>query len=204
MKSEQCDQYEESEQHDQSMERLIISNYGIGMDWLEMSFYGKRYVHGQHRQFLAVKEKYDTSKYIDKYMSLAHYIIFTKISEKGESNSLQNEKLWLCSNSTNNLMMDKCLERHFWTNFNDELSGKDRKNSLEEVKLINEKLCVNIKGISCANGSQQKNYLKQDDTVYSPTCSTESLMSTLFIDSMEQRDVVVFAVPGYYLQTEIP
>ena len=46
MKSEQRGQYEESEEHGQSMELPIRSNAGTGVDILEMSFYGKRYVHG--------------------------------------------------------------------------------------------------------------------------------------------------------------
>ena len=35
-------------------------------------------------------------------------------------------------------------------------------------------------------------------------CSTESLMSTLLVDAMEQRDVAVFDVPGDCLQTDMP
>ena len=56
-----------------------------------MSFGGEIYVHIQHRQFLMMKYKYYTSNYMDAYMSLAHDVMFTKISEKGESNSLEND-----------------------------------------------------------------------------------------------------------------
>ena len=59
------------------MERTIRSNYGTGVDSLEISFDGKSYVHGQHFQFLMIKEKYDTSKDIDTYTSLAHDVVFT-------------------------------------------------------------------------------------------------------------------------------
>ena len=51
--------------------------------------------------------------------------------------------------------------------------------------------------------SEYKSYLKEDESVYSPTCSTESLMSTPLIDNMEQRDAAVFNVAGDYLQTEM-
>ena len=42
-----------------------------------------------------------------------------------------------------------------------------------------------------------------DESVYSPICSPEYLMSTLFIDDMEQRDVAAFDLPEDYLQTDI-
>ena len=79
---EEHDQYQESEEHDQSMELPRISNYGTGVDRLEMIFYGKIYVHGQHRQLLVMKQKYDTSKDIDIYMSLEKYVMFTQMSSK--------------------------------------------------------------------------------------------------------------------------
>ena len=74
---------------------------------------------------------------------------------------------------------------------NEELSGKDKKKSLELVNLIKEKRFRNIKGRTCTNGSLQKKYLNKDESVYSPTCSTESLMSTRLIYAMEHHDVAV-------------
>ena len=62
MQREERDQYEECAEHEKSMERPRGSNYGIGVDRLEMSFDGKIYVHGQHCQFLMMKNKYDTRK----------------------------------------------------------------------------------------------------------------------------------------------
>ena len=84
------------------------------------------------------------------------------------------------------------------------MSGEDRKKALETVNLIKEKQRGKINGRACANGSQKKRYLKENEYVYSPTCSTEYLMSTLLIDDMEHHDVAVFDVPGSYLQTEMP
>ena len=82
MKIEERDKYEESEVRGQSMEHPRISNAGTGVDTLEMNFDGKSYVHGQHHQFLMMKEKYDTSKDIDTHMYLANYVIFTQMTEK--------------------------------------------------------------------------------------------------------------------------
>ena len=45
---------------------------------------------------------------------------------------------------------------------------------------------------------------KPDDSVYSPTCSTEALMATLFIDATKQGDVAIFNVPGGFPQTALP
>ena len=60
-----------------------------GVDRLEMSFDGKSYVHGQHRQLLMMKDKYDTNKYIDTYIYREHDVMFTKMLAKRESNSLE-------------------------------------------------------------------------------------------------------------------
>ena len=39
------------------------------------------------------------------------------------------------------------------------------KKSLEAVNLIKEKRCGELKGHTCADGSRQKQYLKEDETV---------------------------------------
>ena len=84
-----------------------------------------------------------------------------------------------------------------------ELSGEYRNKALEAVNLINEKRRGNIKERTCANGSGQKRYLKEYESVYSPEFSTESLMSTILLDDMKKHDVEVFDVPGSYLRTNI-
>ena len=48
---------------------------------------------------------------------------------------------------------------------NEELSGEDRNKALEAVNLIKEKLCGNIKGRECENGSLQKRYLKDYESL---------------------------------------
>ena len=56
---------------------------------------------------------------------------------------------------------------------NEELSGKESRRALKAVNLIKEKICGKIKGRTCANGGQNKRYLKEHESVYSPTCLTE-------------------------------
>ena len=83
-------------------------------------------------------------------------------------------------------------------------SGLVSVEATEAVNLIKEKRNGVIKGRTCADGSKQRNYLKDGETVYSPTVATEALMTTLIIDAMEHRDVAIFDVPGAFLQTEMP
>ena len=61
------------------MERPIISNTGAGIVRLEMSFYGESYVCVQHCLLLMMKEKNDTSKYIDTYIYISHDVMFTQM-----------------------------------------------------------------------------------------------------------------------------
>ena len=86
----------------------------------------------------------------------------------------------------------------------DVITSINRKITLEAVNLIKEKRCGKINESTCANGSKQRKYIKADESVYSPTCSTKALMETLVIDAMDQRDVAIFDVPGDFLQTALP
>ena len=62
----------------------------------------------------------------------------------------------------------------------------------------------NIKGITYADGIKQKRFMKDGETISSSTVSTEVLMKTLIIDTMEGQDVTIFYVPGAYFHAEIP
>ena len=72
------------------------------------------------------------------------------------------------------------------------------------MNLIKEKNCGKIKVRTCANESKELKYLKPDESVYSPTCSTKALMETLVIDAMDQIDVAIFNVPRDFLKTALP
>ena len=60
-----------------------------------------------------------------------------------------------------------------------------------------------IKGRTCADGSGQRKYLKQDESVASPTASLESLFVSLMIDDYESRDIGTYDVHGEYLQARL-
>ena len=49
------------------------------------------------------------------------------------------------------------------------LSPADKKRALEAVNIIAEKRCGKIKGRTCADGSKQKRFLGQNETIASPT-----------------------------------
>ena len=70
--------------------------------------------------------------------------------------------------------------------------------------LIKQKGCGKIKGRCAANGSRQQQYLKEDESVASPTVSFEGLLATLVINAKENRKVNTFDVPGAFLQAPIP
>ena len=86
----------------------------------------------------------------------------------------------------------------------DTLTDEDKRQALDAVNLIKQKRCGKIKGRCAANGSKQKQYLKPEESVASPTVSLEGLLATLVIDAKEGRKVSTFDVPGAFLQAPMP
>ena len=86
----------------------------------------------------------------------------------------------------------------------DKLFVDEKNKALNAVNLIKEKRDGKIKGKTCANGSTQRKYLKDDDSVTFPTVSLEALFVTLVIDAYEGRDIATFDIPGAYLHSEMP
>ena len=76
--------------------------------------------------------------------------------------------------------------------------------ALEAVNLINEKRNGIIKGKKCIDGSKQKRYLKEGESISSPTVSLEDLFCTLIVDAHEGRNVANLDVPGQYLYAKTP
>ena len=83
------------------------------------------------------------------------------------------------------------------------LTPSEKKKALRAVNLIKEKREGKLKGRTCVNGSQQRRYLKPDESVASPTANFESLITTLLIDAYEERDIATYDVPGAYLHADI-
>jgi hypothetical protein len=195
----------ESEERTYANQRPRRENAGLGVDTLEMSFDGKSYTHGRHRQFMMVKENYDINQDMDSYMSLATKVMFTQMNAKKGIKRFGERAIAAMFKEYKQMdegpMPGKPV---FGVCDSTKLSWEEKRQALEAVNLIKEKRCGKIKGRTCANGSKQRQYLKEDESVYSPTCSTESLLSTAVIDAFEKRDVAIFDVPGAFLQTEMP
>ena len=85
----------------------------------------------------------------------------------------------------------------------DMLSDEEKGRALDAVNIIELKRDGRIKGRSCANGSKQKLYLKEFDSVASPTVSLEGLFTMLLIAAYEGRKFISFDVPGAFLQADM-
>eukprot|EP00957_Ditylum_brightwellii_P204508 15339593-Ditylum_brightwellii.AAC.1 len=79
------------------------------------------------------------------------------------------------------------------------LSIVEKEEALDAVNLIQEKQNRDLKGQTCRNKSKQRQYLKYDDSMASPTISVEGLVTTMVIAMHEGRKVIGFDIPGAYL-----
>ena len=82
------------------------------------------------------------------------------------------------------------------------LTGQQKRDALRAINLIKEKRCGKLKGRTCADGRSQRGLYTKEQTA-SPTVSTDSLMLSLMIDALEQRDVATADVAGAYLHAEM-
>ena len=74
---------------------------------------------------------------------------------------------------------------------------------MSAVVIIKEKRCGTIIARICANGSTQRKYLPSDESVASPTLSTEAIITSFVIDTYENRFVAVVDIPGAYLHVNV-
>ena len=84
------------------------------------------------------------------------------------------------------------------------LTSQEKREALEAINLIKEKRCGKLKARTCANGARQRRFIKEGDDFSSPTASLEAILSTMIIDSYEERDVAIADIPGAYLHAEMP
>ena len=84
----------------------------------------------------------------------------------------------------------------------DALTDEDKKRALDAVVLLEEKRNGDTKVRSCANGTKQRMYLKEYESVASPTVSLEGLLMHLVIGAYGKRNFISFDVPGAFLQAK--
>ena len=82
----------------------------------------------------------------------------------------------------------------------DTLTPEQLEKALDLVNLIKEKRDGTIKGRSCANGSKQRMYLKEFESVSSPTVLLQSIIMELLMAACEGRKIISWDVPGAFLQ----
>ena len=203
-------------------------NAGSGVDRLEMKFGGKTYDEAksqftQKKQSLAMKRwsnrkrlrhavqllrrarcKNDTTT-ANEWMNIAIKVMFTQMSAKRGIKLFGEEAIAAIYKEYKQL--DEGAKKGnpvVSPTPSDTLTDEDKRQALDAVNLIKQKRCGKIKGRCAANGSKQKQYLKPEESVASPTVSLEGLLATLVIDAKEGRKVSTFDVPGAFLQAPMP
>ena len=86
----------------------------------------------------------------------------------------------------------------------DIISFQQKRMALNAINLIKEKRDGTLKGRTCADGSKQRQYLREGESVASPTVSLEGLFVTLVIYAYEGREIATFDIPGAYLHALMP
>ena len=83
------------------------------------------------------------------------------------------------------------------------LTRSQNKGSLRAIDSIKEKRSGKLKGRTCADGIPQRFYITKEDAS-SLTIYLEALFTILIINAHGGRDVVIFDVPGAYLNADMP
>lgn len=206
------------------------ANAGTGVDRLEMAFDGKSYDQARLKvQFAQVKFRAQSKRWskrkrihhatqllmkakegkgdgtIHEHLNVAMHVMFTQMSAKRGIKLFGEEAIAAIYKEYKQLDEGAKKGNPVVTPTPiDTLTDEEKRQALEAVNLIKQKRCGKIKGRCAANGSKQRQYLKPEESVASPTCSLEGLLATLVIDAKEGRQVNTFDVPGAFLQAPMP
>ena len=182
-------------------------NAGTGVERLQMNFAGKGYGSRRELNFVTNGSTKKVSKKAtsqETYMQIATDIIFTQMSAregfKKHGQAAISAMIKEFTQLSNGAVPGKPVVRPIDVS---SLTPLEKSKALPAVNLIKEKYGGVLKGRTCADGSGQRKYLKQDESVASPTAALESLIMSLVIDAYEGRDVAVFDIPGAYLQAKL-
>ena len=80
-----------------------------------------------------------------------------------------------------------------------DLAKDDIKDALRLITVIKEKRCGRLKGRACTDGRPQHKYISKEEAA-SPTVCLKSLIITLIIDAIENRDVATANIAGAFLK----
>ena len=184
------------------------ANAGAGVERLQMDFQGKGY--GAKREFNFTTNGTNTGakgeviNSADSYMKLACDVVFTQMTAKRGFKEYGAKAVAAMVKEFTQLNEGAVPGKPVVVpTDSNSLTSTEKKKALRAVNLIKEKWNGDIKGRSCVDGSKQRRYLKQDESMSSPTASLESLLVTLLVDAYEDRDVATYDVPGAYLQASL-
>ena len=195
-----------NETETQEYSRPRRANAGSGVERLNPSFVGKIYHSKKTSQFTQYDSKNEDNHDETKtYMNRAVGVLFTQMTAKRGIKLFGERAIAAMTKEFNQLDKGAFPGKPVVEPIDPTTLTKDEKQrAMEAVNLIKEKRCGKIKGRTCANGSTQRRFLGEGESVSSPTVSIEALFSTLVIDALERRDVAVFDVPGAYLHAKMP
>ena len=184
------------------------ANAGAGVERLQMDFHGKGYQAKQEYNFITNSASKETNggagDSTDTYTKLACEVVFTQMTAKKGFKQFGTKAVAAMIKEFTQLNEGAVPGKPVVEPTDaSTLTDTEKKKALRAVNLIKEKWNGDIKGRSCVDGSTQRRYLKQDESMSSPTASLESLLITLLIDAYEERDVATFDVPGAYLQASL-
>jgi hypothetical protein len=83
-----------------------------------------------------------------------------------------------------------------------QITCKERRDSLRYLMFLKEKRCGKIKGRGCVDGRKQRDFLTKEETS-SPTVAIELVMLSCTIDAHEGRDGATADIPGAFLQADM-
>ena len=82
------------------------------------------------------------------------------------------------------------------------LTRDQLRQALRTIIFLKMKRCGRIKARACADGRKQRSLYSKEDAS-SPTVRTESVLLSLVIDAMEERDIAIVDVPGAFLRARL-
>ena len=184
--------------------RSTRSNRGRGVDRLVMNTKGKKYRSKQAQQYL-LKKVLKKRGMTSNIAQIATKVMFTQMSAKKGIKMFGEHAIAAMFKEYKQLdkgaVDGKPVIRPIDTS---QLTLEQKRKAMRVVNLIKKKRCGKVKGRACADGSQQRKYLPDDESVASPTTSLESVNTSFVIDAFEHRYAAITDIPGAYLHADIP
>ena len=84
-----------------------------------------------------------------------------------------------------------------------DLTSDEKKKAVQALMFLSEKRDGTVKGRMVYDGSKTRLWIDKSKAS-SPTVSTESIMLTGIIDSLEGRDTMIADVPNAFIQAQLP